>query len=482
MDDIKTPKALWVLLAALSLAVLFNYLFFDYLVGISVFVFSVSLLGALFGLLRRLPRGHEWWFIAPVLLFSLMVAIRANPFLTFLNIVVSLGLLVLLSWQVLGKNAARLRFKQYLLLGIKTPFKMLERSLRTLVSATKIEQTPGKREVWKQVVKGLLMAVPVLVIFGALLSSADLAFSQYLESIVNIEISERTAQYFFVLAVAFFSGLSFLSYILFSPKFTQETEQETTTEASSGVQVSVFLGLVAALFALFIGFQVVYLFGGEANITEAGFTYAEYARRGFFELLVVAVTSLVVLLFTENFVGATQKRFLPFFIPAVILCAEVLIIMYTAFTRLSLYIDAYGLTTLRFYVAGFIFLLGVVFMWLLLKFIFNIQESRFASGILLSLIVFLISVNLVNPDRYIMRANLEHYKTTGKIDNYYVSTLSTDAEKERQDYYRLYSQNSSFEDISYITKETRIANIQEDASHWQSWSLSRTTALKALQK
>jgi len=50
--------------------------------------------------------------------------------------------------------------------------------------------------------------------------------------------------------------------------------------------------LVDVLFVLFVIVQITYLFGGEANVTAAGFTYSEYARRGFGELVAVGVLSL----------------------------------------------------------------------------------------------------------------------------------------------------------------------------------------------
>jgi hypothetical protein len=157
------------------------------------------------------------------------------------------------------------------------------------------------------------------------------------------------------------------------------------------------------LFLLFIGFQVTYLFGGEANIMNAGFTYAEYARQGFWELLAVAALSLFVLLASEKYADVEGKKDKRFLLPALILIAEVGVLIASAFKRLSLYMDTYGMTVLRFYVVGVILFLVALFILLAVKFITLKRESFFAFGTLLSLVTFLMIINLMNPDGFVAK-------------------------------------------------------------------------------
>src|SRR3712207_1338717 len=68
------------------------------------------------------------------------------------------------------------------------------------------------------------------------------------------------------------------------------------------VEVGVILGLLDALFLAFVAVQVRYLFGGAERVVEtAGLTYAEYARRGFFELVTVTALVLPLLLLAHWF-------------------------------------------------------------------------------------------------------------------------------------------------------------------------------------
>ncbi|HLD22126.1 MAG TPA: DUF4173 domain-containing protein, partial [Patescibacteria group bacterium] len=332
------------------------------------------------------------------------------------------------------------------------------------------------------------MAMPILIIFGVLFSQADLAFSQFMNRFVDITISPHSIQYLVLLLFAFVAALGFLSYIFF-PKQAQSIlsheQSDVIIQPGKRIEVLVFLGLISALFLVFIAFQITYLFGGEANILNAGFTYSEYARRGFWELLAVAILSLLVLLAAEKYAGvestgSTVKRQKQFLIPALILIVEVIVVMVSAFKRLSLYIDAYGMTMLRFYVAWFIILLFVLFVLLAVKFIQSKQEQFFAFSTLLSIAAFLIVVNLVNPDAFIMKYNMAQYYRTGKIDIAHIEELSADAESEKIELYQALNGEEKTALLALLQKQK--TKLQHDSAHWQSANWARTRALKLLQE
>lgn len=57
---------------------------------------------------------------------------------------------------------------------------------------------------------------------------------------------------------------------------------------------------IAVLYLLFSAIQIVYLFIGNMQL-PAGVTYAEYARRGFFQLLFVCVLNLAAVLSIQSY-------------------------------------------------------------------------------------------------------------------------------------------------------------------------------------
>jgi hypothetical protein len=90
----------------------------------------------------------------------------------------------------------------------------------------------------------------------------------------------------------FVISLGVFAYIFNIPPsvLSSETSQNSNLEKdfiNRNIEVKVFLWMIVGLFAIFLVFQLAYLFGGVINISESSFTYAEYARKGFWELSIV---------------------------------------------------------------------------------------------------------------------------------------------------------------------------------------------------
>src|SRR3990167_4723725 len=118
-------KALYIILISLGLALVFNFLFFSKLIGISVLIIAAVLMGTvyLFGLRQQLSLRKAWWLISLILFFALMPSIRANEFLTFLNICAALGLLMLLAHELTGTPTFLMRLRDYLILMTLIPLR-----------------------------------------------------------------------------------------------------------------------------------------------------------------------------------------------------------------------------------------------------------------------------------------------------------------------------------------------------------------------
>lgn len=144
--DKTLQKALYVVLLSLGLALVFNYMFFAKEIGISVFVFVVVLLGTViaFAKYQQIPLKQTWWLMALIAFFALMPGIRANGFLTFLNVVATFGLLMLLAHQLVGTPVFLMKVRDYMLLAVLVPFRMLSRGLSTVSKLGQIHSTVKK--------------------------------------------------------------------------------------------------------------------------------------------------------------------------------------------------------------------------------------------------------------------------------------------------------------------------------------------------
>ena len=151
-------------------------------------------------------------------------------------------------------------------------------------------------------------------------------------------------------------------------------------------------------------------------------TYAQYARHGFFELVVVAILVLPLLLVANALVRGTGRGAQVVRGLSAALVALVLVVMVSALDRMWLYERGYGLTELRIYAIGIILWLAVVFVWLLATALRG-NSRRFATGAVVAGFVATIALNAIDPDALIARTNLAR----PHIDAAYVSSLGDDA-------------------------------------------------------
>lgn len=196
------------------------------------------------------------------------------------------------------------------------------------------------------------------------------------------------------------------------------------------IETSVVLGLLNLLFLSFVAVQVPYLFGGMDLVQNTpDFKLAEYARRGFGEL--VAVTGLVLplllathwLLKKENPLNEKVYRVL-----AGIQIVLLFVIMASAVQRLFLLTGdlGYGLTTVRFYPMVVMIWFAIVFIWFAAT-VLRGSRQYFAWGALWSAVFVWGGVHVLNPDDFIVRTNIALMKQGREFDAYYNSGLSTDA-------------------------------------------------------
>ncbi len=464
---------------AVIFGVLFDYFFFEKMPGISVSLYFFLLIGVIVALHLGFSKRKldDLWLAIPALFFASMVAVRASGFLTFLNVAAALGLTFLMVKNAIGFRTKFLTLRDYVVAAINIPFDFLASEFSFLKSLSNSSSTLTQNGNASRVFTGFLIAAPLLIIFTILFSTADPVFSGYVHSIFSFSIPEvwigKVILFFISAAVV---SVTFWSLITSTHINEARVEGAESAVLSRSVEIATFLGSIATLFLFFILFQLKYLFGGESNILSTDVTYAEYARHGFWELLAVAVITLVVLVAGEKISDYTKSLRRAFVMPAAFIVAEVFVIMISAFKRLHLYVYTYGETALRFYVASFILFLFVIFGILLYKIIRAKQESFFVYGTLLSLIGAMIVFNFINPEAFIARKNFALYEKTGKIDVGYLGTLSADAVPvilEKIDTLKA-------EDKNLLLQSLRSTMEKNSGRPWQSYNFSRSKAQELL--
>ena len=273
---------------------------------------------------------------------------------------------------------------------------------------------------------GTLLALPLLLVFGGLFASADAVFGNVLAGAFDIDFGAVASHTFLIACGTTLAGGVLWSALLRA--VAQPTGGPGRGFSLGIVPVGTALGLLDALFLLFVVIQLRYFFGGTDLIQRTtGLTYAEYARRGFFELVAASALVLPILLAADWAVRnepPQQRR--SFRSLAGLLILLLAVVMASALERMRLYVDQFGLSEVRLYATAFmVYVAGIVgwFGWTVLRG----QPRRFAFGALVQGFAVLAGLHVLNPDAFIVRTNLGRLPHDRPFDAKYAASLSADA-------------------------------------------------------
>ncbi|MEX2611184.1 MAG: DUF4173 domain-containing protein [Gemmatimonadota bacterium] len=398
--------------------------------GLNAFLAALAFTLGFTVLVRRLELplgGAATWLGATVPVLAAVLMWRASEPLTGLAV---LGVLLALAGAALaahGRGLQRAGVWELVTEGVAMVLHAMFGAVRLA-----LETGPGvvRWAPWNTragaVVRGILLALPPLVVFGALFVSADAAFARLLSDLVDIDV-ELVASHVLLTGVFAWLGAGWLYWVMVNDGSRVPPSSALGVRAGM-VEVGVALGMVSALFVAFIAVQSTYLFGGEALVQgTTGLTYAEYARSGFFEMVTAAFLVLPMLLVGLWLVrDEPEARQRLVRLMAAGLEVLVFVLIASALYRMRLYQEAYGLTHLRFLTTAFIIWLAVIFV------LFSVTVLRgaprgFIGGAVTSALAAVVLLAAVNPDARIVEANVERARAGAEFDAAYLRELSADA-------------------------------------------------------
>lgn len=284
---------------------------------------------------------------------------------------------------------------------------------------------------WKKIAIGLLISVPILLVIVPLLSSADMIFKYYITNLTNITESIDIAPVVEQGLIILFVFVYVFSYI-WSFYSDSDKPEAAGTPAKAAWDPTILLTVLFVVNLVYLAFSVIqfsYLYGGDRHALPAAFTYAEYARRGFFELVAVTIINLSILLGSIKFINRDNHlhyKAVQCFLSLLVIFS--LNMLFSAHFKMSLYEEAYGLTYLRFFVHYFLSLLLVLFLIAFSNIWFS--KPPLVKTYIIAAIFFYTVLNFINVDKIIAHSNITRYRQTGKIDLRYLDSLSFDAVPE----------------------------------------------------
>ncbi|MGJ7909712.1 DUF4153 domain-containing protein [Neobacillus sp. LXY-1] len=478
----KIEKSDWVFLVfCLILGILAEEAFFRGQIGISYLVFILAFYAVLFYRSKSFVFSHQrlgYLILCCIWLLSASYVLNDSMLFYVLNILFIPALVIF--HLVLVTGPKNLKWNQMSFMALI--FSRILNAIKYDVSFTKQIGKGFKGDVdhqkfivGKKIALGVVIAFPLMLVVMRLLMMADTQFELLIGGIPNWfnmldgEVVFRSVV-IFLFTIAFFGFLQ----VLFKKQVTVLKQSEVTVIKLDSIITITVLIIMNVVYVLFTVVQFKYFFGGSL---DQDFTYAEYARKGFFELLFVTIINLsitVMVLWLGKQEDGFLKRLTQTLLTLIVVSSAVMLC--SAFIRLSLYEDAYGYTLTRVLAHSFMIFLGLIFMYTLVK-IWMEKLSLFHFYFVASL-VYYTSICMIDLNRIVVKENIKRYQVTEKIDLHYLNSLSYTGVLGLMD---LYEEDQYIDGLATILKE-RKQEAMVETYPWQSFNLKREQAFEKLKE
>ncbi len=433
IEEKKITYQVWDIIFAYIMLVL-GYCFIHFVLWNVTGVFTtlffwITTLGCIFYLKKNNYRQSKSNLlqIGVIMLFAIVFSITANDFIKFLNVIFLLLFGIYWVYSVCKENSRIGRFFFFDMVKsiIIMPFAGFAQAPKAIAySSNKSKYSYNA----KLILIGLIVTIPLTVIVGGLLTSADRGIERMF-SVLFSNIHENVI----TTVVKFFMGLPVAFYMfgmLYSNSkkekqdvLTPEQCEENINKIKTTPNIIMYSAVtpICILYVMFFVSQLQYFISAFAGQLPDGYSVSEYARRGFFELCAIAIINLIVHVVINSFSkhsGEIKPIILKIY--SAMISVFTVFIIATALSKMILYINQYGLTRLRVYTSWFMILLFLIFIYMIIKQVythFNISKYLFVT-----FVVFFGFLSFSNVDGLIARYNIEMYQA-GNLEELDVEAL-----------------------------------------------------------
>ncbi len=363
---------------------------------------------------------------ASAAMLALLLVLRDATSLYAVNFLAFLVVLFLVAWRASGRPLAQLEPRDALV-GVASSITAAVAGAPTLAlrDADPKPIDAHRRRSYRGFGWGSLIAAPVLLVVTGLLASADPLFAGFLEHTGEVLELSMIGDLAFIAAASWVTAGALRGSLVPVGITGTMFRRELNMPFSSALPL---LGGLALLLSAWIGLQVRMLFGGAEYVAAtAGVTVANYARDGFFELIVIAGIVLAALLVADDVIdrhSETDRRAYRIFGQVLVFLVGAVLV--SAVSRLALYLRFYGLTDDRVFALAVLVWVAVILAWLAMT-VLRGQRARFAPGVLVLSACWLLAFNAVNPERRVVETNLRRAEQGMDFDVAYHAKLSGDA-------------------------------------------------------
>ena len=422
-------------------------------------------------------------FAAPIAALALMNGIFSINFYSYANIVIVHILFAAFAISALTDY----RINLFSISGAGKIIKAIAGNWITVFSVirwlftSRLERKQRSDKISK-ILLGVLCALPLLLVIGTLLISADMVFANIMDNLIYyiiVYLSKIDIAFIITICIAF---TYFAGYIWHSKAIACLPEKPYSPIPADNYICASFLATLNSLFLFFTIIQTAFLFTGGLMKLPGDMVYSEYVREGFFQLLAVTIINFAVIyILLTVYSGVNEKPVLKAMV--YMLLGFTVVLIASSFYRMFMYISVYAFTPLRLGVITFL-VMELVLVWITAEKLKK-TETHFVRRFVITCLVFYIIANVSASGYVSARLNVNMFLSGGKMR--WIDATSSGADGlavirpflESDKYIcrgnLIIRRNEPDVPYFFIGSEMTYEDVKNTLSHksdiWQNWSL-----------
>lgn len=278
---------------------------------------------------------------------------------------------------------------------LKMIFKLFPKSLfKNLKYLKPAEEKPNHKKA-ENIFNGLLIGIPIAILIVALLVSADKYFGELILKVLDPFLNFKISKVSDILKIIVTFIISFSIFINIIKQKNLKAEKKDLKEINNTTS-TIVLSIINFVFLIFIISEISKLTSNFLHL-PIEYTYAKYAREGFFQLLLItAINFLIIIYHTHITKGFEKSKAIKWLLIALIGFSIILII--NSYYRMFLYIGAFGFTTLRMQVILFL-LMELILFSIFIKKVLEKQKRNYAGlFIIIAIAFYILNIFMANEN------------------------------------------------------------------------------------
>lgn len=427
-------------IACISYALFYTFCLYKNPCGITYPVFTAGTLFFFLFCMKKLGFSYKKdsiFYLIAIMLLGISNCLTTSPQLLFMNKagIFLLSFVLMLhstytdrDWDFTKYFLAIFETLAYCITCLFRPFTDMSAYLDSKKQdvAANQDSSPDKRSKAGPIIIGIVIALPLMFIITILLGTADVVFGNMVKKIFFSNNLDFINSFYitWTIIIVFFCSYAVLA-ALGLKTVNETTEKNNNHEPITAIIIT---GALSFIYLIFSCIQIIYLFIGNMQL-PSDYTYAEYAREGFFQLLAVCILNLILVLICLRLFR--ESKILKCILTLLSLCTYIMIAS-SAF-RMIMYIDVYNLTFLRIFVLWSLSVISLIMVGVTALIYFK-KFPLFTYSMVVITVLYT-ALSFAKPDYFIADYNLK--QTVKSVQNSegrsyttglgYLSTLSSDA-------------------------------------------------------